>query len=259
VIVIGGRRGSGLRGVGLLVALAAAARVLWTAGGATLAPPPSSSWSGAVRWYESVGPEVATLAVVRLAALAIALWLFLGTSLELVASVIGGPWARRLADLIAPRSLQRLVHGLAGLSLSAGLAVVAPSAGILAELGPGVAVAQQAEDPSPSSGTATMRWLDAPGDLSPAVPEAVPAQPAPIAPLPTAAPVVPADQVVVGPGDSFWSIAADDLADVLGRPPQDSEIATHWRRLVEANRDRLVDPGNPDLLYAGQELVLPGS
>jgi hypothetical protein len=30
-----------------------------------------------------------------------------------------------------------------------------------------------------------------------------------------------------------------------------------WRRLVEVNRPRLVDPANPDLLYPGQVLVLP--
>jgi nucleoid-associated protein YgaU len=34
-------------------------------------------------------------------------------------------------------------------------------------------------------------------------------------------------------------------------------VGRYWRRLIDANRDRLVDPGNPDLLLPGQELVLP--
>jgi nucleoid-associated protein YgaU len=40
--------------------------------------------------------------------------------------------------------------------------------------------------------------------------------------------------------------------------PPEREVARYWRRLVEANRDRLVDPGNPDLLRPGQTLTLPG-
>ena len=37
----------------------------------------------------------------------------------------------------------------------------------------------------------------------------------------------------------------------------DRRVIAYWRRLVEANRGRLLDPGNPDLLVPGQELVLP--
>ncbi len=59
-------------------------------------------------------------------------------------------------------------------------------------------------------------------------------------------------------GDSFWSIAEETLRDEL--PDMDlseSDIAEYWRVLIEANEDRLVDPGNPDLLIPGQRLVLP--
>jgi len=54
---------------------------------------------------------------------------------------------------------------------------------------------------------------------------------------------------VVVEGESFWSIAADH-AD--GRP-----VATYWRTLIEANRSRLVDPTNPDLIHPGLVLDLP--
>ena len=39
--------------------------------------------------------------------------------------------------------------------------------------------------------------------------------------------------------------------------PDDRRVIGYWWRLVEANRGRLLDPGNPDLLVPGQELVLP--
>ena len=58
------------------------------------------------------------------------------------------------------------------------------------------------------------------------------------------------------PGESFWSIAEELLAERLGRPPTDAEVDPTWRRLVAANLDRLVT-GDPDLLFPGQELLLP--
>jgi nucleoid-associated protein YgaU len=63
---------------------------------------------------------------------------------------------------------------------------------------------------------------------------------------------------VVEPGDSFWSIAADTLSGPGSRQPTDREVDGYWRHLVRANRDRLVDKDNPDLLVPGQELVVPG-
>jgi hypothetical protein len=231
-----------------VAALAVAVIVLWSSGGGWLSPP-MRSWSGASRWYEEVGPDVAALALVRAAGLGVALWLLAGAVLQLSAAVLRGQVLQRVADLVAPRSLQRLVHGLAGISLSAGLAVTAPSAGIPADTGAGVAVMRPAEGPPDDPGTATMRVLDDAAP-APAPPPAVPATPAP-------APAPAPDVVAVMAGDCFWSISAEVLADALGRPATEREVAAHWRRLVEANRGRLVDPGNPDLLYPGQQLVLP--
>jgi nucleoid-associated protein YgaU len=34
-------------------------------------------------------------------------------------------------------------------------------------------------------------------------------------------------------------------------------VARYWRSLVDANRDRLVVAGDPDLIFPGQQLVLP--
>jgi hypothetical protein len=74
--------------------------------------------------------------------------------------------------------------------------------------------------------------------LPPSVPP-----PAPVAPI------VDSTEVVVRPGESFWSIA---VAEAGSR-----DLVVYWRALIAENRDRLVDPGNPDLLLVGQRLVLP--
>ena len=66
------------------------------------------------------------------------------------------------------------------------------------------------------------------------------------------------DTWTVEPGESFWAIAEEHLADSWGRQElSDAEIARYWRALMAANADRLVEPGNPDLLFPGQVLELP--
>lgn len=60
-------------------------------------------------------------------------------------------------------------------------------------------------------------------------------------------------------GESFWSIAEEALLDEAepGTELTDETIADYWRLLIEANRDRLIEPGNPDLILPGQEFILP--
>ncbi len=61
----------------------------------------------------------------------------------------------------------------------------------------------------------------------------------------------------IGRGDHLWHVADATLTRSLGHPPSTREIAIYWRALVDANRDRLVDRDNPDLVFTGQEFVLP--
>jgi hypothetical protein len=61
----------------------------------------------------------------------------------------------------------------------------------------------------------------------------------------------------VQPGDHFWSIAEQVVIGRDGPTASDSAVAAYWRRLVDANRDRLVDPSNPDLILPGQVFDLP--
>ena len=203
-----------------------------------------SSWDELSRWYEAVGPAVAAVALLQLIALALAGWLIVATALQVLSALLPSLGrARPLADLISPRSLQRLGHGLAGLSLTAGLAAPAPGAGT-----PSVPLVAASPSPAhghvegeePGAATATMRLIED----------------AASAPAPSQTPAAAA-AVVVEAGDSFWSIAVSELTDLEGVPPSDRQVVPYWRSLIEANRSRLVDPGNPDLLYPGQELALP--
>jgi hypothetical protein len=63
--------------------------------------------------------------------------------------------------------------------------------------------------------------------------------------------------IIVAPGDSFWSIAEHLVLNHLGRPPADDEVLEPWLAMIDINRDRLLDPDNPDLIHPGQVLRLP--
>jgi hypothetical protein len=60
-------------------------------------------------------------------------------------------------------------------------------------------------------------------------------------------------------GDSFWSVAQRFATAQLGHPPTVGEVTSLWANLLHANADRLVDPGNPNLILPGQVMVFPAS
>jgi nucleoid-associated protein YgaU len=76
------------------------------------------------------------------------------------------------------------------------------------------------------------------------------------APAATVATTAP-QTYVVQPGDHFWSIAESQLHAATSLAVTDDDVADYWLRLVDANRDRLVQPGDTDFLLPGQTVVLP--
>lgn len=66
----------------------------------------------------------------------------------------------------------------------------------------------------------------------------------------------PADEHIVEAGESFWVIAAELLSQA-GEPTDDRTVERYWRVLIEANLDRLVVEGEPDLILPGQSLRIP--
>jgi nucleoid-associated protein YgaU len=61
----------------------------------------------------------------------------------------------------------------------------------------------------------------------------------------------------VQPGDHLWHIAGATLTRAWSRPPSDREVAGYLRTLIDVNRDRLAVTDNPDLIFPGQQFVLP--
>jgi nucleoid-associated protein YgaU len=81
--------------------------------------------------------------------------------------------------------------------------------------------------------------------------------PAEVAPTATtaASPSSPAPverEWVVQPGESFWSKAEEMRGGV-----SEAAVIGYWLDLIDANRDRLVRPGDPDLILPGQVFTLP--
>ena len=64
---------------------------------------------------------------------------------------------------------------------------------------------------------------------------------------------------VVERGDDLWSISEARLEVDLEREAADPEVAPYWRTVIDANQDRFIQPGNPNLIYPGQVLVLPST
>ena len=64
-------------------------------------------------------------------------------------------------------------------------------------------------------------------------------------------------QVAVERGDHFWAIAEKALEDTWGRQPTSVETRAYWRQVIETNRDRLLPPHDPELIYPAQVFGLP--
>ena len=89
-------------------------------------------------------------------------------------------------------------------------------------------------------------------------PDAVPSTPpaATIDAADTAGPVAPATWTVQA-GDHLWHIAEVTVQHGRAHAASDAEVATYWHALIDANCDRLVAAGNPDLIVPGQQFLLP--
>ena len=60
-------------------------------------------------------------------------------------------------------------------------------------------------------------------------------------------------------GDNLWMIARDHLSSLRSGgsgAPTNREVAEYWRKVIDANRDRLRS-GDPNLIYPGEEIILP--
>ncbi len=265
------------------------ALVLWWSGKAL--PPPSSLDERAVTdWLGGTDPVVAAFAVVRLAGLALAVWIALTGAVSLVVHMSRlrrVRWLRRLIDRLCLPVVRRLVHGVAGVTLAAasmapGAAAALPAASTpTAALRPDTATILAVDAP-PSTGVSVLAGdraalvsLDPadPGtppraagpttNQTPPVTAVTPPPPvassagSPTAAGPAAEPDGTRDTWEIRAGDHLWHVARATLLDRTGATPDDDEVRTYLDVLVEANRHQLLVATNPDLVFAGQVMVLP--
>jgi nucleoid-associated protein YgaU len=74
----------------------------------------------------------------------------------------------------------------------------------------------------------------------------------PAAPLPPL-PEIPTPTGTTGQSQTYEVVAGDSLSKIAKRHYGD---ANKWHRIYEANRDQIK---NPDLIYPGQKLTIPGA
>jgi nucleoid-associated protein YgaU len=240
-----------------------------------LAPPSLTepgSWAG---WVSGRTPVEAAFAVLGLAMTILAWYLLVATVLVAAAQLGRAGRLVSVAEVLTLPVVRRAVHAMLGLGLAsssvAGLAVASagpPSGGStwLAPAGGDLVVAfapggepqpgeparsegRCADDADSADGAPVMRRLPAEGAGDEAGEDATV--------MPATEPEVWSGEWKVEAGDHLWSMATQVLERTVGHPSSDDEVATYWRRLVEANLDRLADPANPDLIFPGQVLAVP--
>lgn len=61
----------------------------------------------------------------------------------------------------------------------------------------------------------------------------------------------------IAPGEHLWFVAEHTVFAVRGIDADLAEVADYHQLLIEANRSRLPIPADPDLVFAGMEVLLP--
>jgi hypothetical protein len=256
---------------------AALAGLALVATGRTLPFPPHLDPARLVTWADDVGPTTAAFTSLRALGAALLAWIVVTASAGVVARRLRSAPATRFVDRVSLPVVRRFANGVAGAALLAATFATTTPAG--AQAAPAALV-------SASSAVVTMHDIGP----TPTDPGSLTQAPAPVAPdtaalgptvvlPPTSAPAVPsptpvtmralaqeappaaADRSrstwVIAPGDTLWHVAEHLVTERTGRRADAAAILDELDRLVAANADRLVVPGNADLVFPGQELRLP--
>ena len=209
---------------------------------------PPTSPAGWENWWSGRDPLDAVAAFAALGASLAIGWLVLASAIHLVASCWGGRRLRIVTGHLMPSTMAAFVAAAAFGSGPAGAmaAHLPPPAVVTDGTTPPTMAVLEAEDPT-TSPPPTMSVEG--GDQ--VEPPATRAEPSGMS-------NAPVGSVTVLPGDHLWAIAARRVQLATGSSPPPAAVEPYWLALIEANHDRLADPEDPDLLFPGQVLVLPG-
>jgi hypothetical protein len=272
----GRRAGAALVAVGGL----SVAAVLLAVSGRTLPFPADLEPTRLAAWADAVGGPTVAFTVLRALAVALVVWCGVGWLLGVAARLGRRPGAVRLTDHLSIPLVRRLADAAAGLAVAgATLSPVAVAATpapttlttpetavvVMTDLGPAPSRSTTTTATSPeTSSTTPLTVAPSPTVASSAIPTTSP----PATAATDRAPATDGGRSrpgatavgstwVIAPGDTLWHVAETSAAEKVGRAPSPAEIVEQLDRVIAANLDRLVIPGDPDLVFPGQEFVVP--
>jgi hypothetical protein len=109
---------------------------------------------------------------------------------------------------------------------------------------------------STSQAPATKQATTTPAPPTPVMATTAIASPSPVNPVPKAVPSVAEKRHhKVRPGESFWSIAEDEVVRTSSNPTEQM-VNAYCSELIRANRSKLPDPSNPDVILVGTVIEL---
>ena len=256
--------------------LTAAAAAL-TLAGRTLPFPRLTSPTGVLRWMTVTDSVTVAFTAARGIGVGLVGWVALTWLLAVAARLARVSAAVRAADGISLPFVRRLAELTAGVALvavslapaaHAGAAVPdSPALVVMSDLGP-TSPGTTTTVPAPPTtsttpGSTTRTTIVAPplmtalGDQPVVSPTPTPSPPS-TSPAQTVVPAsAPGDTWVIHAGDTLWHVAERTATDQLGRPASLAETATQLDRLIALNASRLAVPGDADLVFPGQEFLVP--
>lgn len=228
---------------------------------------PNSSIDAYKEWAETTDTIIVVFSILRVVAISAIAYLLAATVICAIAHRTSRRRLIRVIDAITVPSARSFALRLA--SISAVGTVVMPAHHAYASADT-PAIVESASTASPSELPPTLRMMDrnetapvASTTTSVGVAPTTTSQTAPIDMLEptsineTPEPIATHIPYVVGKGENFWTIARDYLAVKLNRQPDDVEITSYWRQLIEHNRQELKNQTNPNLIFPGQKISLP--
>ncbi len=210
-------------------------------------------------------PAEALYGCVWLAALAAVAWLVAGTVLAIFCYLFRIPAAIRAIEWMTFGPMQRLARRIAAALLAIGsVSVGSPAGAALLPPIPHVVESNRHAEGGAAHGPLPI-LADREGGVQIGMNLATPQRgivgislPVPIrSGLSRRAAIEEHVEYVVQPGDSMWSVSSRHVRRSADAPVTASRIIAVWRQVVDLNRER-IRSGDPDLIYPGETLILPG-